>query len=120
MNNFFKGILFGVGIGLLVAPMKGDEFRRLISERAGELSGYIPQNEQLNTYKQQITDRVSQTTDQLKGYAQQAADTVKSSASNLSDIAQNASSTVKSSGTDIANTTKDAANSAKSNSNSNL
>ena len=120
MNNFFRGILFGVGIGLLVAPMKGEDFRRLLSQRASELRASLPENDQLNAYRQQITDRVSQTTDTLKGYAQQAADTVKSSAGNLGDIAQNASSTAKSSGQDIANTTKDAANSAKSNSNSNL
>ncbi|GHO86045.1 YtxH domain-containing protein [Dictyobacter formicarum] len=117
MNSFVKGILFGVGIGLLIAPMKGDEMRRLVSERLGELRGYIPENEQLDIYKSQITDRVNQTAGTLKDYAQQAASTVKSSASNLSNIAQNAGTTLKSSGQDVASTTKDALNSTKNSSN---
>ncbi|GCE24788.1 hypothetical protein KDA_02720 [Dictyobacter alpinus] len=116
MNNFVKGILVGVGVGLLVAPMKGDEFRRLVSERMGELRGYVPENEQLDIYKNQVTDRVNQTASTLKDYAQQAATTVKSSANNLSNIAQNAGSTVKDSSQDIADTTKDTINSSKNNS----
>jgi gas vesicle protein len=111
MNNFLKGLLFGVGIGLLVAPMRGEEMRRLLSERASEMRGYLPENEQLNVYKQQVTDRVSQTAGNLKDYAQQAATTVKSSAGNLSNIAQNAASEVKSTGQDVAKTTKNATNS---------
>ena len=115
MNNFVKGVLIGVGIGLLVAPMRGEETRRLIGERLGELRGYIPENEQLDLYKQQISDRVSQTAGTLKDYAQQAATTVRSSASNLSDIAQNAATTVRNSGQDVVDTTKDTINSNNTN-----
>jgi hypothetical protein len=107
MNNFIKGVLFGVGVGLLVAPMKGDEMRKLVSERVGELRGYLPENEQLSSYKEQLSSRVSQTAGTLKGYAQQAASTVKSSADNLSTIAQNISHEVKSTGQDISDTTQD-------------
>ena len=78
MNNFVKGLLFGVGIGLLVAPMRGEELRKLVGERVNELRGYLPENEQIDAYKQQISNRVSQTTGTLKDYAQQAASTVKS------------------------------------------
>jgi len=60
MNNFLKGLLFGVGIGLLVAPMRGEEMRKLVAERFGELRGYIPESDQLDTYKQQVTDRVKE------------------------------------------------------------
>ncbi len=111
MNSFVKGVLLGVGIGLVVAPMRGEEMRRLISDRASEMRGYLPENEQLDTYKQQVTDRVSQTASNLKDYAQQAAFTVKSSASNLGTIGQNAASEVKSTGKDVASTTKDTVNS---------
>ena len=110
MNNFFKGILFGVGIGLLIAPMKGDEMRRLLNERANELRGYLPENEQLTQYKQQVSDRVNQTAGTLKDYAQQAATNVKQTANNLSDVAQNATSTVKSTGQDVADITKKTVN----------
>ncbi len=115
MNNFFKGILFGVGVGLLVAPMRGEEMRKLLNERFNELRGYIPENDQLDAYKQQVTDRVSQTASTLKDYAQQAATTVKTSADNLSTIAQNAASTVKNTSSDVANTTKHAVNSTNNN-----
>jgi gas vesicle protein len=111
MNNFLKGILVGVGVGLLVAPMKGDEMRKIVSERIGELRGYIPENEQLDVYKSQISDRVNHTAGTLKDYAQQAATTVKSSANTLSHTAQDAGSTVKDSAQDITDTTKRTINS---------
>jgi gas vesicle protein len=115
MNNFVKGILVGIGVGLLVAPMKGDEMRKAVNQRLGELRGYLPEDERLDVYKSQISDRVSHTAGTLKDYAQQAATTVKGSASNLSHIAQDAGSTVKESGQDIADTTKRTINSNNSN-----
>lgn len=113
MNNFMKGLLVGVGIGMLVAPMRGEELRKLLGERVNEVRGYLSENEQFDAYKQQIGDRVSRTTETLKDYAQQAASTVKSTASNLSDIAQTAASSVKSSGKDFVDTAKEAVNSSQ-------
>lgn len=107
MNKFVQGLLFGIGIGLLIAPMRGEELRKLVGERANELRGYLPQNEQIEAYRQRISDRVNQTADTLKNYAQQASTTMKSTAGNLGDIAQNAASSIKSSGRDIADTTRD-------------
>ncbi len=115
MNSFFKGILVGVGIGLLVAPMRGEEMRRLLGERFNELRANLPQNEQLSQYTQQVTNRVSQTSGALKDYAQQAATKVQSTASDLKDLAQQASSQVKQTGQDVVDTTKQAASSAKQN-----
>jgi gas vesicle protein len=115
MNNFLKGVLFGVGIGLLVAPMRGEEMRRRLKERVSEFQGYLPENEQLNQYTQRVTDRVSQTADSLKGYAQQAASTVKSTASSLSSTAKDAASEVKDASQDVAHTTKQAAKSTQTN-----
>ena len=113
MNSFVKGILVGVGIGLVVAPMRGDEMRRLLSERFEEMRGYLPENEQMNQYVQQVTDRVSQTSSDLKDYAQQAVSKVKETGGNLGDLAQQATTTVKQTGQDVASTTKQAASSAK-------
>ena len=117
MNRFVKGMLLGIGIGLLIAPMRGEEMRRKLSERLEGFRGYLPEGDQLDQYKQQISNRVSQTTDSLKGYAQQAASTVKtgakSTASNLSDIAQSTSSAVKQTGKDITDKTRDTVNSKK-------
>jgi gas vesicle protein len=108
MNNFFKGILVGVGVGLLVAPMRGEEMRTLLSRRLEEIRGYLPENEQLNQYTQQVTNRVSQTAGNLKGYAQQAATTLQDSANTLGTIAQNAALDVKQTSQDVADKAKQA------------
>ncbi len=114
MNNFFKGVLFGVGIGLLVAPMKGEEMRRLLRQRFEELRANLPENEQLSQYAQQVSNRVSQTSSALKDYAQQAATKkVQSTASDLKGMAQQAGSQVKQTGQDVVDTTKQAASSTK-------
>jgi len=113
MNNFLKGILVGAGIGLLVAPMRGEEFRQMLAQRFSELSNSLPQNEQLSQYTQQVSNTVSQSAGNLKGYAQQAASTVKNSAGNLSDIAQNAASTVKGSASNLSNIAQNAASTVK-------
>ncbi len=118
MNNFLKGILIGAGIGLIVAPMRGEEMRNILAQRFSEIRGYLPENEQLNQYTQQVSGTVSQSANNLKSYAQQAVSTVKSSASNLGDIAQNAASTVKQTGQNVADTTKQTATSAKPNASS--
>lgn len=109
MNSFVKGMLLGVGIGLLVAPMKGEEMRRLLGERFKELRANLPENEQLNQYVQQVSSRVSQTSSTLKDYAQQAAAKMQSTASDLKGLAQQAGSEVKQTGQDVAGATKQAA-----------
>src|SRR5256885_6093054 len=133
MNSFVKGLLVGVGVGMIVAPMRGEEMRRLLGQRMQEMRGYLPENEQVNQYVQQVSERVTQASSDLKEYAQQAAgkvkDTssslgtmaqqaagkVKDTSSSLGDLAQQASTKVKQTGQDVADTTKQAATSAKRN-----
>jgi gas vesicle protein len=90
MGRFFRGILVGVGIGLLVAPMRGEDMRRLLSERYVELRDALPNNEQLRQAGQQFTSGVSQTASQLKDYSQQAASKVKDTSNSLGDMAKQA------------------------------
>ncbi len=106
MKSFVRGVLVGVGVGLLVAPMKGEEMRRLLAERLAELRGYLPENEQLNQYMQQVSERVSQTGGNLKDYAQQAVSKVKDTGSSLGELAQKAATDVKQTSQDVADTTK--------------
>ncbi len=113
MNRFIRGLLIGVGIGMLVAPMRGDEMRRLLRERFQELRGYLPENEQLSQYTQQVSGRVAQTASDLKDYAQQAASKVKETGGTLGDLAQQAATKVKQTGQDVAETTKQTATSVK-------
>jgi gas vesicle protein len=117
MANFIRNILIGVGIGLLVAPMRGEELRRLIGERFQQAQNSLPENSQLKQYTQQVTDRVSQGAQNLQTYAQQAASEVKNSASNLGNIASNATGEVKQAGQDVADTTKQNVNAVQQNAN---
>ena len=113
MGRFLNGVLIGVGIGLLVAPMKGEEMRRLLSQRYEELRRNLPDNEQLKQVGQQVATATTQMAGQLKGYAQQAASQVKATGSSLGDLAQQAAGDVKQTGQDVASTTKQAATSLK-------
>ncbi len=113
MKRFVRGMLVGIGIGMLVAPMKGEEMRNLLRQRFEELRNSLPENEQLNQYVQQVSDRVSQTSSILKDYAQQAASKVKDTGTTLGDLAQKTTQQVKQAGQDVADTTKQAVTSAK-------
>ena len=73
MGRFLNGLLIGVGIGVLVAPMKGEEMQRLVRERFEELRGALPDKEQLKQTGQQVVARTSQTASTLKDAAQQTA-----------------------------------------------
>ena len=113
MGRFLNGVLVGIGIGLLVAPMKGEEARRLVSQRYEELRNSLPDNEQLKQAGQQVSTGVSQTASKLKDYAQQAASQVKTAGSPPGDLAQQTTTEVKNTGQDIASTTKQTATSMK-------
>ena len=90
MGRFFRGLLIGVGVGLLVAPLRGEDMRRLLSERYVELREALPNNEQLRQAGQQLSSGISQTASQLKDYSQQAASKVKDTSSSLGDTAKQA------------------------------
>ena len=113
MKGFITGLLVGLGIGLLVAPMRGEETRRQLAERFAEMRGYLPENEQFNEYVQQVTGRVSQTSSNLKDYAQQAVSKVKDTGSTLGELGQKAGTDVKQAGQDVVDTTKQTVKSAR-------
>lgn len=115
MKRFITGLLLGLGIGLLVAPMRGEETRRQLADRLAELRGYIPENEQFNDYVNQVSGHVSQASSNLKDYAQQAVSTVKDTGSSLSDLSQKASTDVKQAGQNVVDTTKQTVKSVKQN-----
>ncbi len=108
MGRFFRGVRIGGGIGLLVAPMRGEDMRRMLSERYSDLLNSLPDNNQLRQMGQQLSSGISQTSSQLKGYSQQAASKVRDTASSLSDTAKQAaqqtSQTVKQTGQETMNT----------------
>jgi len=107
MGRFFRGFLVGMGIGLLVAPMRGEDMRQLLRERYVELRNSLPDNEQLKQAGQQFAAGVSQTASQLKDYTQQAASKVKDTGNSLGELTQQAteetSTRVKQTGADAIN-----------------
>jgi len=113
MKGFITGLLLGLGVGILIAPMRGEETRRQLAERFAEMRGYLPENEQFNEYVQQVSGRVSQTGSNLKDYAQQAVSKVKDTGSTLGELGQKASADVKQAGQDVVDTTKQTVKSAK-------
>ena len=113
MKAFTKGVLIGVGVALLVAPMKGEDLRNLLSTRFAELRNSLPTD--ANQYVRQVSQRVSQTGGNLRGYAQEAASTVKDTGSTLGDLAQRSVQEVKQAGQDLVDTTKTTANALKNN-----
>jgi len=80
MGRFLNGLLIGVGIGLLVAPMKGEEMQRMVRQRLDDLRGSLPDTEQLKQTGQQVATRASQTASTLKDAAQSTATKVASTA----------------------------------------
>ena len=106
MKRFITGLFVGLGIGLLIAPMRGEETRRQLAERFAGMRGYLPENEQFNEYVSQVSNRVSQTGSNLKDYAQQAVSKVKDTGSTLGELSQKAGTDVKQAGQDVVDTTK--------------
>jgi gas vesicle protein len=70
MGRFLNGVIVGIGIGLLVAPMKGEEMRRQVRESFQELQRNMPDNEHLKQTGQQMAAGVSQTASQMKDNVQ--------------------------------------------------
>jgi gas vesicle protein len=111
MKAFTKGVLLGVGVGLLLAPMTGEELRRVLNARFTELRNSLPAD--ANQYVQQVTERVAQTGGNLRGYAQEAVSKVKDTGNTLGDLAQRSVQEVKQTGQDLADTTRTTASSVK-------
>lgn len=87
MKNFVKGVLVGVGIGLLIAPMKGEELRRELSERVMEWRRSLPEDSRINQYTSQVSDQVAYTKEHWRDYAQQAVSVAKDKGSTLGNKA---------------------------------
>ena len=88
MGRFVNGVLIGVGVGLLIAPMRGEEMQRLVRERYQQLRRNLPEKEQVMQASQQVAANLSQTASTLKGAAQQAASKVQETGSALGSMAQ--------------------------------
>ena len=88
MGRFTNGLILGVGVALLVAPMRSEKMRRLVSEWVATLRSSFLEGGQGSQFLQLAPARVSQTVDVLKNNTQQAASPVQATGSVLADTAQ--------------------------------
>ena len=86
MGRFTNGLILGVGVALLVAPMRSEKMRRLVSEWVATLRSSFLEGGQGSQFLQLAP--VSQTVDVLKNNTQQAASPVQATGSVLADTAQ--------------------------------
>ena len=87
MNTFIKGILVGVGVGLLIAPLSGRETRRLLAERVRGWRDALPPDSPVNQYAAQVSDYVTSARENWRGYAQQAVSKAKDTGSTFGNKA---------------------------------
>jgi gas vesicle protein len=98
MGSFSNGVLVGFGISLLIAPMKGEEMRRMIAERFKYMRGIPPENPQLQQSVQQMEEQVqavqqmanrtAQMQSNVQDYAQQTAQKADVASANLEEVRQ--------------------------------
>jgi gas vesicle protein len=87
MNNFAKGLLVGVGVGLLIAPLSGQETRRLLAERAREWRNSLPEDSRFNRCAAQISDRVTSAKENWRTYTRQAISSARDTGSTFGNKA---------------------------------
>ncbi len=106
MKSFTKGILVGIGVGLLVAPMRGQEMRRVLAERITEWRNSLPEDSPINRYANQVSQQVAATKENWRVYARQAVSKAKDTGATLGNRAkqtgQGMASKAKQTGQDIA------------------
>jgi cell division septum initiation protein DivIVA len=116
MGSFRNGVLVGLGISLLIAPMKGEEMRRLVAERIQYLRGIPPENAELKQSVQRMTERVEEVQQMAdraarmgtvaQDYAQQTAVSASSVQTDLSQVAEQAGTNVPATGQGDADPTR--------------
>ena len=113
MGRFLNGVLVGIGVGFLLAPVEGREMRRLVQQRYEQLRANLPPKEQVMETGKQVATNLSQTASTVKDVAQQAATKVQEKGGALSDLAQQTAQKVKQTGQGALDATKQTAQSVK-------
>jgi gas vesicle protein len=72
MKSFLFGLGLGVGLGILFAPMSGEETRNNLADRASDLAGSARE-----TYEQN-RDKVQRGVESIRGTAERAMGQVRS------------------------------------------
>jgi gas vesicle protein len=91
MKSFLVGLGLGVGLGLLFAPMSGEETRNNLADRANDLA-----NTARDTYEQN-RDRVQRGVETIRSGAERAVGQVRNTVNNTVKEAARATGTESSS-----------------------
>jgi gas vesicle protein len=67
VNKFLTGVMIGAGIGLIIAPMRGEEMRQRLLSRMQDMMGSTPMGDQIGNFRQKLAGQTSQTTDMERG-----------------------------------------------------
>lgn len=88
MKGFLLGLGIGVGLGVLFAPMSGEETRNNISQRANDLAdsareAYETNKDRINRGVEQIRSTANNVVGQVRNTTNDVASDVSQRASNL-------------------------------------
>ncbi len=113
MGSFFRGLLIGIGLSFLFAPMPGQQMRRLVSERLQQFSRSLPSNGQLQQASKEAVDQVTQTAQTVKNTVAQAMPATQPTAQQAADQVTQTAKTVKDTVAQAMPTTQPTASQAK-------
>jgi gas vesicle protein len=95
MKSFLVGLGLGVGLGLLFAPMSGEETRTNLADRANDLA-----NSARDTYEQN-RDRVQRGVENIRGTAERAVGQVRNTVNDtVGQVRNTVNDTVRATGTE--------------------
>lgn len=103
MNPFLKGLFIGTAAGVLIAPMKGVELRRLVQHRLKGVGTSLSENEQLQQVSQQAVQSAHALTQSVAnisranttGETASPVETIKQVAATVQQNAQQVAATVQ-------------------------
>lgn len=95
MKSFLMGLGLGFGLGILFAPMSGEETRNNLSERANDLASSARE-----TYEQN-RDRVQRGVENIRGTAERAMGQVRSTAERVAGQTRSTAESMGPRGTDF-------------------
>jgi len=91
MKSFTRGMVLGIGIGLLIAPMRGRDLRQMLGNRMNEWRQSLPADSPIARYANRLSQRVASTRENWRAYARQAVSRARDTGATLGEKARETS-----------------------------